>query len=150
MPIGACPHNGSPGSQRSRFMSRLGLLGAMAMLFAVAGCASAAAPDRPGGTGAESALIGTHWQLASYQNPGAAGPVAVKGDSTIDFTGKGSFAARACNYISGDAKIDGHHIAFTQGISTTMGCLGEESVLEQQFTATTKGSVTWSVSGASS
>ncbi len=118
---------------------------AVVALLAVAGCASTPAPTGTGGSVVEPRLIGTEWQLVSYQNPGEARPVAVKTDSTMRFNGKGAFSAYACNYIGGGATIDGHSITFTPGMSTAMGCAGEPNTLERQVDATAKGSATWSI-----
>jgi heat shock protein HslJ len=94
---------------------------------------------------AEPPLVGTEWQLVSYQSPGVTGPISVKTDSTIEFNGKDGFSARACNAIGGGATIDGRTILFTPGVSTMVACTGERTTLDRQVEATAKGAVHWSI-----
>ena len=118
----------------------------VAALVALAGYGSSPAATRTGAARvAEPPLVGTEWQLVSYQNPGVAGRISVKTDSTIEFNGKGAFSAHACNYIGGGARIDGRTITFTPGMSTVMACLSEATTLERQVKATGKGVVNWSI-----
>jgi heat shock protein HslJ len=114
---------------------------AVVALLALAACASSPAPARSN----EPPLVGTEWQLASYKNPGQAGPTAVQTDSTIEFNGRGAYSAHACNYISGGATINTHSLTFTPGMSTAMACGGEPNILERELEATAKGSVGWSI-----
>lgn len=90
-------------------------------------------------------LVGTEWQLASYQDPGAESPVAVRTDSTLSFSAAGRFSAHACNYFGGGAQVEADTITFGQGGSTRMACLGEPAVLEQKVAATLTGSAAWSI-----
>lgn len=117
----------------------------VAVLIALAGCGSAPPPARTHVRSAEPPLVGTEWQLASFQNPGQTEPVAVKTDSTLEFNGKGGFSAHACNFISGGAAINGHTILFTPGMSTMIACGGEPNILQGQVQATTKGRADWSI-----
>jgi heat shock protein HslJ len=107
---------------------------------------STPAPNRSGGSVVEPPLVGTGWQLVSYEVPGGAGPIAVNTDSTIEFNGKGQFTAHACNYLGGTATISADSIAFGSLASTDMACSGEPGVLEGQLRATATGSTTWSIS----
>jgi heat shock protein HslJ len=116
-----------------------------AAVLAVAGCASATGPPAADGEVDEPPLVGTEWQLASYQDPAAEAPVPVTTDSTLSFSAKGHFSARACNYIGGTAQVDGHMIRFGGGAMTEMACGGEEGVLETKVVATVQGSVDWSI-----
>ena len=118
---------------------------AVAALFVLAGCASSPAPASSSESAAEPPLVGTEWQLVSYQNPGATGPIAVMTDSTIEFNGKGAYHAHACNYISGGVTISTRSLTFTPGMSTAMGCSGEPNTLERQVDVTVKDSVSWSI-----
>jgi heat shock protein HslJ len=94
---------------------------------------------------AEPPLVGTEWQLVSYQSPGETRPIGVTADSTIEFNGKGGYSAHACNYISGGATISSHSLTFTPGLSTLIDCGGEPNTLERQVEATAKGPVSWSI-----
>jgi heat shock protein HslJ len=123
------------------------LIGAVpAVLLAMAGCGSASGPVAGSGVG-EPPLIGTAWQLASYQDSAAAARVTVKTDSTIAFSASGRFSAHACNYIGGAARIEGHTITFGRWSSTAMGCAGELAALERAVGATVTGSADWLIRG---
>jgi len=112
---------------------------------AVAGCASAASPAAYDGGVQQPPLVGTEWQLTSYQDPGAESPVGVQTDSTLAFDGKGRFSARACNYIGGSAQVDADTITFGEVVSTAMACTGELGVLNARVAATLRDSATWSI-----
>lgn len=119
--------------------------------FLLAGCTSGGlthpASQTPGGPSVP--LVGTEWQLVSYQDAGAT-PVGVhvdSADSTIRFNGKGQFSAHACNYYGGNATIDGQRITFSAASGTMMACGGEAGDLERRVTKTIDGLVTWSISG---
>jgi heat shock protein HslJ len=90
-------------------------------------------------------LVGTEWQLASYQDPGADSPVAVQADSTLSFSPGGRFCAHACNHIGGRAQVDAGTIRFGDTISTAMACMGERGVLESKVIAMLRDSATWSL-----
>jgi heat shock protein HslJ len=124
-------------------MSGRFLIGAVpAVLLAMAGCGSASGPASGSGVG-EPPLIGTAWQLASYQESAAAAPVTVKTDSTIGFSANGRFSAHACNYLGGAARIEGHTITFGRWSSTDIRCTGELAALERAVGATMAGSADW-------
>jgi heat shock protein HslJ len=114
-------------------------------LLAVASCASAPASGSGGGVG-EPPLIGTVWQLASYQESATAAPVTVKTDSTLTFSANGRFSAHACNYLGGPARIEGHTITFGRWSTTLIGCTGEPAAVERAVGATVIGSADWSIS----
>jgi heat shock protein HslJ len=116
------------------------------LTIAVAGRGSSPAPNG-NASAIEPPLVGTEWQLSSYQNPGNAVPITVTVDSTIEFNGKGHFTAHACNHIAGPATISADVITFGLLGSTRMACSGEPSVLERQVEATLKGSTAWSING---
>jgi heat shock protein HslJ len=90
-------------------------------------------------------LVGTEWQLVSYQDPGEISPVAVQADSILSFSAAGRFIAHACNRIGGTAQIDAETIVFGQSASTRMGCVGEPAVLDLKVTATLRGPAAWSI-----
>ena len=93
----------------------------------------------------QAPLVGTEWQLASYQDPGADSPIPVQADSTLSFSAAGSFIARACNRIGGTAQVDADTITFGQVASTRMACIGEPAVLERKVVATLRESAAWSI-----
>lgn len=118
---------------------------AAAAVLAVAGCSAAAAPAAYDRDVDQPPLVGTEWQLASYQDPDAASPVAVHTDSTLSFSAADRFSAHACNYFGGSAQVDADTITFGQGASTQMACMGEPAVLERKVAATLRDSATWSI-----
>lgn len=93
----------------------------------------------------EPPLVGTQWQLASYQDPGAEAPVAVETDSTLSFSPRGHFAAEACNHFGGSARVAADTITFGQVASTSMACGGERGVLEKKVMAMLSESTGWSI-----
>ncbi|HST65299.1 MAG TPA: META domain-containing protein, partial [Mycobacteriales bacterium] len=98
-----------------------------------------------GATGAEPPLLGTAWQLASYQLPGAA-PVPVRADSTLAFSPKGTVSIHACNYIGGPAHVVGSRVGFGSAASTDMLCTGERGTLDQHILALLAGGAAdWSI-----
>jgi heat shock protein HslJ len=111
----------------------------------VAGCASATAPAAYDREVDQPPLVGTEWQLTSYQDPGAESPIAVRTDSTLSFSAESRFSAHACNYIGGTAQVDADTITFGQSASTRMGCRGEPAELERRVTATLAGTAAWSI-----
>jgi hypothetical protein len=70
----------------------------------------------------QAPLVGTEWQLASYQDPGSQSPVAVRADSTLSFSPAGRFSAHACNYFGGSAEVRADTITFGQAGSTLIRC----------------------------
>jgi heat shock protein HslJ len=94
-------------------------------------------------------LVGTEWQLASYQGPTSATPVTVTTDSTLEFSRAGGYSAHACNYIGGRAKIGEHTITFTPTASTGIGCSNADGALDRQVETIANGTVSWSISGSS-
>jgi heat shock protein HslJ len=112
--------------------------------------AASSASGRASGSGAgEPPLIGTSWQLASYQDSAAADPVAVQTDSTIAFSASGRISAHACNFIGGQARIAGQTITTVGPLSSTdMACTGEPAALQRAVGATLTGSADWSIRAA--
>jgi heat shock protein HslJ len=117
----------------------------VAAVLAAAGCASPTASAGYGRAADQPPLIGTQWQLASYQDPGSPSPVAVRIDSTLSFSAAGRFSAHACNYFGGSARIQAAAITFGPGASTAIGCGGKSAELEQKVEATLQGSAAWSI-----
>lgn len=98
---------------------------------------AAGAPEPP--------LVGTTWQLASYQEPGRSA-VPVRADSTLELSAKKTVSIHACNYFGGPAHVVGSRIDFGGGPSTAMACGGERGVLERQVQAVAGGgSAEWSI-----
>jgi heat shock protein HslJ len=117
---------------------------AAAALIAAAGCGSGPARTATPGSEQGPPLAGTEWLLTSYRAPGG-DPVAVRADldATLRFDGRGHYSAHACNYIGGDAAVDGDRVMFTPGMSTSMLCTPD--TVEKQFLATTKGEADWAI-----
>lgn len=113
----------------------------------LAGRGSSPAPNGDGTSVVAPPLVGTEWQLSSYQNPGSAAPITVTVDSTMEFNGKGRFTAHACNYLGGAATISADVIMFGALGSTEMACSGEPGAIERQVEATVKGRTAWSING---
>ncbi len=144
--VGARLRNRVEGASVCDRMGGRTLAGLVAVaLCAVAGCASVAAPAAYDREMDQPPLVGTEWQLASYQDPGADSPVPVQADSTLSFSASGRFSAHACNYFGGSAQVDADTITFGQGASTQMACMGEPAVLERKVAAILMGSAAWSV-----
>jgi len=118
----------------------------------VAGCAAAPAATGGSGVGASTAaapeptLVGTDWQLISYQEPGADAAVPVTVDSTVSLTAKGHLSVHACNYIGATARVGPATMAIDPGATTDMFCSGENGEVERRVNAMlAAGTVRWSI-----
>lgn len=82
----------------------------------------------------DASIVGTTWQLASWNGP-AMFILPVEGTPlTLEFRADGTFGGNAgCNLFNGSYQQDGASLTLSQAVSTRRACLSEELNAQEQF-----------------